>query len=250
MDAESRQELKTLVSDLVSGKPFNELYGVTFDHRGSALVGDALLDALTEHGYSLEAFDAVGALTAASVPLVSAVMEAAARRGTELDGFVMDFVYPSIKGPSIQRKRVVLIDAWLSEKSYVQTSSLVTLRNGNELSLDFSVVEHEGAEVVAITSLVGGLGKSFDPSSTTGTAVDASADSTAGLAVGAADDGMKLGSSPVAAKDTRRISVINPVDDSRAEVPFVSVFDEDEFDTVVSGEADGRSLKTDAGSAD
>ena len=28
----------------------------------------------------------------------------------------------------------------------MQTSSLVTLRNGNELSLDFGVVEHEGAK--------------------------------------------------------------------------------------------------------
>ena len=40
----------------------------------------------------------------------------------------------------------------------MQTSSLVTLRNGNELSLDFSVVEHEGANVVAVASMVGGLG--------------------------------------------------------------------------------------------
>lgn len=69
----------------------------------------------------------------------------------------MDFVYPSIKGPSIAGKRVVLIDSWLSEKSYVQTSSLVTLRNGNELSLDFSVVENEGAKVLAVTSLIGGV---------------------------------------------------------------------------------------------
>lgn len=69
----------------------------------------------------------------------------------------MDFVYPSIKGPSIAGKRVVLIDSWLSEKSYVQTSSLVTLRNGNELSLDFSVVENEGAKVLAVASLIGGV---------------------------------------------------------------------------------------------
>ena len=51
----------------------------------------------------------------------------------------------------------MLLDSWLSEKSYVQTSSLVTLRNGNELSLDFSVVKNEGAEVLAIASLIGGV---------------------------------------------------------------------------------------------
>ena len=56
----------------------------------------------------------------------------------------------------------VLIDAWLSEKSYVQTSSLVTLRNGNELSLDFGIVEQLGAKVVAIASLVGGGAKDIN----------------------------------------------------------------------------------------
>ena len=75
----------------------------------------------------------------------------------DLDGFVMDFVYPSVKGPSIANKRVILLDSWLSEKSYVQTSSLVTLRNGNELSLDFGVVEAQNAQVVAIASLIGGV---------------------------------------------------------------------------------------------
>ena len=62
-------------------------------------------------------------------------------------------------GAAERDRRVMLLDAWLSEKSYVQTSSLVTLRNGNELSLDFGVVEQLGAQVVAITSLVGGGGR-------------------------------------------------------------------------------------------
>ena len=138
-------------------KPFSELSSVLFDHRGASIVGHILLDTLEEAGYSVDDFDAVGALTAAAVPLVSAMIQAAASRGEDLDGFVMDFVYPSIKGPSIAGKRVVLIDSWLSEKSYVQTSSLVTLRNGNELSLDFSVVENEGAKVLAVASLIGGV---------------------------------------------------------------------------------------------
>lgn len=94
--------------------------------------------------------------------MVSAMIQAAASRGEDLDGFVMDFVYPSIKGPSIEGRRVVLLDAWLSEKSYVQTSSLVTLRNGNELSLDFGIVEQLGAKVVAIASLVGGGAKDIN----------------------------------------------------------------------------------------
>lgn len=154
---EPRDQLKTLLQAEMKDKPFSELSSVLFDHRGASIVGHILLDTLEEAGYSVDDFDTVGALTAAAVPLVSAMIQAAASRGEDLDGFVMDFVYPSIKGPSIAGKRVVLIDSWLSEKSYVQTSSLVTLRNGNELSLDFSVVENEGAKVLAVASLIGGV---------------------------------------------------------------------------------------------
>jgi orotate phosphoribosyltransferase len=154
---EPRDQLKTLLQAEMKNKPFSELASVTFDHRGASIVGHILLDSLEEAGYSVDDFDAVGALTAAAVPLVSAMIQAAASRGEDLDGFVMDFVYPSIKGPSIKGRRVVLLDSWLSEKSYVQTSSLVTLRNGNELSLDFSIVQNEGAEVLAIASLIGGV---------------------------------------------------------------------------------------------
>lgn len=185
---EPREQLKRLLVETMGDKPFCELAGVTFDHRGASIVGHILLDTLEEQGYSVDDFDAVGALTAAAVPLVSAMIQAAASRGEDLDGFVMDFVYPSIKGPSIKGKRVILLDSWLSEKSYVQTSSLVTLRNGNELSLDFSVVEHEGATVEAVASLIGGV------------------DMT----------------KPI-------IRVINPVDGTEHELPFVEVYRESEL---------------------
>ncbi|WEV52798.1 orotate phosphoribosyltransferase [Bifidobacterium sp. ESL0704] len=186
--ADRSGELGELLRAAMADKPFNELFAVSLDAHGFELIGDALLDALEQRGFALGDFDAVGALTAAAVPMVTAVMHAAHERGRELNGFVMDFVYPSIKGPSISGRRVVLLDSWLSEKSYVQTSSLVTLRNGNELSLDFSVVEHEGAEVVAIASLIGGV----------------SGDADAG-----------------------GIKVINPVSGEQRNLPFVTVFDED-----------------------
>lgn len=157
MRMDPREQLKTLLCADIDGKPFSELSAVVFDHRGASIVGHILLDTLEEQGYSIDDFDAVGALTAAAVPLVTAMQSAAVSRGEDLDGFVMDFVYPAIKGPSIAGKRVILLDSWLSEKSYVQTSSLVTLRNGNELSLDFGVVDAQGAEVVAVASLIGGV---------------------------------------------------------------------------------------------
>ena len=194
---EPRDQLKTLLQAEMKDKPFSELSSVLFDHRGASIVGHILLDTLEEAGYSVDDFDAVGALTAA----VSAMIQAAASRGEDLDGFVMDFVYPSIKGPSIAGKRVVLIDSWLSEKSYVQTSSLVTLRNGNELSLDFSVVENEGAKVLAVASLIGGGGKGAPPMGLIG-GVDM-VDPT--------------------------IKVINPVTSEESELPFVEVFKESEL---------------------
>lgn len=108
---EPRDQLKTLLQAEMKDKPFSELASVTFDHRGASVVGHILLDTLEEAGYSVDDVDAVGALTAAAVPLVSAMIQAAASRGEDLNGFVMDFVYPSIKGPSITGKRVVLLDS-------------------------------------------------------------------------------------------------------------------------------------------
>ena len=160
---EPRDQLKSLLQAEMADKPFSELSSVLFDHRGASIVGHILLDTLEEAGYSVDDFDAVGALTAASVPLVSAMIQAAASRGENLNGFVMDFVYPSIKGPSIAGKR-------------------------NELSLDFSVVKNEGAKVLAVSSLIGG--------------VDMASPS---------------------------IKVINPVDGSESDLPFVEVFKESEL---------------------
>lgn len=100
---EPREQLATLLKEHVVGRPFSELAAVTFDHRAATVMGHVLIDALEDAGYSIDDFDAVGALTAASVPMVSAMIQAAASRGEDLDGFVMDFVYPSINGPLHRR---------------------------------------------------------------------------------------------------------------------------------------------------
>ncbi|PJM75434.1 orotate phosphoribosyltransferase [Bifidobacterium simiarum] len=152
-----KEQLRAMLKRSIADRTFSELADIAYDHQGAGWIGHTLLDTLDEQGYDLDAFDAVGALTAAAVPMACAMVHAAASRGQDLDAFVMDFVYPSIKGPSIKGKRVILLDSWLSEKSYVQTSSLVTLRHGNELSLDFGIVQHEGAEIKAVAALVGGV---------------------------------------------------------------------------------------------
>lgn len=107
---EPRDQLKSLLQAEMADKPFSELSSVLFDHRGASIVGHILLDALEESGYSVDDFDAVGALTAAAVPLVSAMIQAAASRGENLNGFVMDFVYPSLRD---RRSRVSAWCCWI-----------------------------------------------------------------------------------------------------------------------------------------
>ncbi len=186
-----REKLLNMLQDAVGDKPFSELTSVTYDHFGSKLAGEVFLNTLESQGISLEDFDAVGALTTAAIPLAIAIIHTAAQRGYALDAFVMDFVFPSIKGPSVSHKRVVMVDAWLSEKSFVQTSSLVTLRNGNELNLDFAVLQKEGARVVAIVSLIGSVGK--------------------------------------AAKNSNTIELINPVTDEHSPIRFIPVFSDNDL---------------------
>lgn len=211
----TRDQLLQLLIQEINDKPFSELSGVTFDHQGAELSGHVLLDVLEDAGYSVDDFDAVGALTSAAIPLADALLHAAASRGQSLNAFVMDFVYPSIKGPSIEGKRVILLDAWLSQKSYVQTSSLVTLRRGNVLSLDWSIIQRQGAQTLAIASLIGGVGsKSIDPSQA----------GEKGSATETIQPG-RPGNSPVAPT----IQVVDSVDGSEVRLPFIYAYDEELF---------------------
>lgn len=203
----------------IAGKPFSEVFEVTLDNRIQAVVGDIILQALSERGLLPGDVEAVGALTPAAVPLVTSVINAASRHGDSMDGFIMDFVYPSIKGPSISGKKVVLLDAWLSEKSFIQTSSLVTLHNTNELNLDFSVVQREGAEVLAIASLIGGIDSTSQESDLADT--DASATVIP----------KESGSSARPSLSSPSIEVIDPVTGTSQAIPFVQVFSEQELRT-------------------
>lgn len=151
-----KEVLEKLVRADIGTRPFSELTSVTLSGLGANLAGRVLLAELEARGLKAgQDYQAVGALTQAAVPLVLSVVLASTE---PIDGFTIDFVYPGIKGKNIQGKKVVLLDAWLSEKSYIQTSSIITLHKGNELSLDYSVIEHLGAQAVAIASLVGGTG--------------------------------------------------------------------------------------------
>ena len=238
-----RQLLWEMLHEHIAGKPFSELFSVTLDHRVQGVVGETVLGALADHGITADAFDAVGALTAAAVPIVASVIATAREHGNLLDGFIMDFVYPSIKGPSIAGRRVVLLDSWLSEKSYIQTSSLVTLHNGNELNLDFGIVSHERAEVVAIASLIGDAdatrldsGASTETTGTETAGTETTGESGVTVATGKPDVAGPIDQSaraetldPTSSASTTKtpyITVVNPVGGQRLDIPFVEVFDE------------------------
>lgn len=68
----------------MADKPFSELSSVLFDHRGTSVVGIFCWTRSEESGYSVDALTPVGALTAAAVPLVIAMIRATASRGENL----------------------------------------------------------------------------------------------------------------------------------------------------------------------
>lgn len=198
-DSADRARLRRIVARTVGGRPFSELYDVSLDQAGARLSGQELLRSLeqAERSGRIAKIDAVGAMTAAAVPLAVSMMAAAGKEGRRLDSFCLDFVFPSTKGTPVRGKNVLLLDAWLSERSYIQTSSIVTLHRGNELGLDFDILSSKGATPVAIAALVGGTGKLMGDAA-------------------------------------KKIRVIDPADGTSQDLPFLKVFNVSEISTFAS----------------
>ncbi|MBO6003928.1 MAG: orotate phosphoribosyltransferase [Aeriscardovia sp.] len=161
---ESMPILRAMLKEEVGSNPFSDLFGVTMSAQGGILCGRAVLGALERRGIDLSKIGAVGALSPAGVPLAMCCLEAGKERGLRIDAFSMDFVYPSLKGPSVQGRDVVLVDAWISDLGYIQTSSLITLTERQELELDWSIVRESGAHILAVSSLMAGSGEVEIPS--------------------------------------------------------------------------------------
>lgn len=153
---EEKENLRKMLKGEVGENPFSDLFGVTMRAEAQLLCGSCILDALEEKRIDLTKVGSIGALSPAGVPLVGCCMAAGRERGLSFDGFSMDFVYPSLKGPSVDGKDVVLVDAWISDLGYIQTSSLITLTQRQELELDWSIVKESKANILAISSLVAG----------------------------------------------------------------------------------------------
>jgi orotate phosphoribosyltransferase len=146
---DSRQQLLELIKanaivhgkvTLSSGKEadfYVDLRRITLSGRAAPLVGEVMLDLTAD----LE-FDAVGGLTMGADPVAAAMLHAAARRGGQLDAFVVrkaekaHGLQQRIEGPAISGRRVVVVE----DTSTTGGSPLAAVEAAREA----------GAEVVAV----------------------------------------------------------------------------------------------------
>ena len=107
-----------------------DLRRVTLDGRLAPLVGRVLLNATADLSY-----DAVGGLTLGADPVATAMMHAAANRGTPVDAFVVRKAEKAhglqrrIEGPDVQGRRVLALEDTSTTGNSVLTA-VDALRDG------------------------------------------------------------------------------------------------------------------------
>jgi orotate phosphoribosyltransferase len=118
-----------------------DLRRVTLDGRLAPLVGRVLLKATAELSY-----DAVGGLTLGADPVASAMMHAAANRGTPIDAFVVRKAEKAhglqrrIEGPAVQGRRVLALED--------------TSTTGSSVLAAVDALSEAGAEVIGVAVIV------------------------------------------------------------------------------------------------
>ena len=118
-----------------------DLRRVTLDGRLAPLVGRVLLNATADLSY-----DAVGGLTLGADPVATAMMHAAASRGTPIDAFVVRKAEKAhglqrrIEGPDVRGRRVLALDD--------------TSTTGDSALAAVNALEAAGAEVVGVAVVV------------------------------------------------------------------------------------------------
>jgi orotate phosphoribosyltransferase len=118
-----------------------DLRRVTLDGRLAPLVGRVLLNATADLSY-----DAVGGLTLGADPVATAMMHAAASRGTPIDAFVVrkgekaHGLQRRIEGPDVRGRRVLALED--------------TSTTGNSVLTAVDALEAAGAEVVGVAVIV------------------------------------------------------------------------------------------------
>jgi orotate phosphoribosyltransferase len=118
-----------------------DLRRVTLDGRLAPLVGRVLLNATADLSY-----DAVGGLTLGADPVATAVLHAAASRGTPVNAFVVRKAEKThglqrrIEGPDVTGRRVLALED--------------TSTTGSSVLTAVDVLEAAGAEVVGVAVIV------------------------------------------------------------------------------------------------
>jgi len=118
-----------------------DLRRVTLDGRLAPLVGRVLLNATADLTY-----DAVGGLTLGADPVATAMMHAAADRGTPIDAFVVRKTEKAhglqrrIEGPDVAGRRVLALED--------------TSTTGNSVLTAVDALEAAGAKVVGVAVVV------------------------------------------------------------------------------------------------
>jgi len=118
-----------------------DLRRVMLDGRLAPLAGRVLLNLTWDLGY-----EAVGGLTLGADPVATAMMHAAARRGTPIDAFVVrkdakeHGTQRRIEGPDVAGRRVLAVED--------------TSTTGNSVLTAVDALQEAGAEVVGVAVLV------------------------------------------------------------------------------------------------
>jgi orotate phosphoribosyltransferase len=118
-----------------------DLRRVTLDGRLAPLVGRVLLNATADLS-----FDAVGGLTLGADPVATAMMHAAANRGTPVDAFVVRKAEKThglqrrIEGPDVRGRRVLALED--------------TSTTGGSVLTAVDALREAGAEVVGVAVIV------------------------------------------------------------------------------------------------
>ena len=129
---------------LSSGKEadfYVDLRRVTLDSVAAPLVGEVMLDLTKDLEY-----DAVGGLTLGADPVATAMLHAAAKRGKELDAFVVrksekaHGLQRRIEGPDVKGKKVLAVED--------------TSTTGGSVLTAVEALREAGAEVVGVAVIV------------------------------------------------------------------------------------------------
>jgi len=155
---EERAQLLDLINKLAvvrgrvtlsSGKEadyYIDLRRVTLHHRGAPLVGEVMCNHLQQLGFAPPTAQAIGGLTLGADPIATAVLHAAAKRGAEVDAFVVrkaakaHGMQRQIEGPDIAGRRVVIVED--------------TTTTGSSPLAAIEAARAAGAEVLAVATIV------------------------------------------------------------------------------------------------